>query len=63
MWSAGSITMNDTVGAWVVDFSMRSRKASIADDRTAVKMLPGKPTKPIERKPDFCMIRIGEDAS
>src|SRR5258708_33240545 len=53
MSSAGSITMNDTVGAWVVDFSMRSRKASIADDRTAVNMPPVKPTKSFERQPQF----------
>ena len=50
MWSVGSITMNDTVGAWVVDFSMRSRKVSTADDRTAINMLPGVPTKLIERQ-------------
>jgi hypothetical protein len=51
MWSAGSITMNDTVGAWVVDFSMRSRTASAADDRTADNMPPVKPTKSFERQP------------
>jgi hypothetical protein len=37
--------MNDTAGAWVVDFSMRSRKPSTADDRTAENMPPVKPTK------------------
>jgi hypothetical protein len=45
--------MNDTVGVWVVDFSMRSRKASTADDRTAVKILSVKPTKPFERQPEL----------
>jgi hypothetical protein len=32
---------------------MRSRKASIADDRTAVNMPPVKPTKPFERQHQF----------
>ena len=40
-------------GASVVDFSMRSRNAPTADDRTVVTMLVGKPTKPSRRQSPF----------
>ena len=53
MSSVGSTTTNDTVGASVVDFSMRSRNAPTADDRTVVTMLVGKPTKPSRRQSPF----------